>query len=88
MGFSSQLGGDVGQQGPTFDAPPPLEQPRPGMADEIAASIFGDPNPSMTSSSLASLPNTTMPPFFDSSIYTGPGAHWTDPHDYSPSDDK
>jgi hypothetical protein len=23
MGFDSQLGGDFGQQGPTFDAPPP-----------------------------------------------------------------
>jgi hypothetical protein len=46
MGFDSQLGGDFGQQGPTFDAPP-LGQPRPSMADEFATSIFGDPNPGM-----------------------------------------
>jgi hypothetical protein len=50
MGFDSQLGGDFGQQGPTFDAPPP-EQPRPSMADEFATSIFGDPNLGMASSS-------------------------------------
>jgi hypothetical protein len=37
MGFHSQLGGDFGQQGPSFATPPPpppLEQPRPSMADE------------------------------------------------------
>jgi hypothetical protein len=48
MGFDSQLGGHFGQQDPTFDAPhspPPPEQPRPSMADEFAASIFGDLNP-------------------------------------------
>jgi hypothetical protein len=74
MGFHSQLGGDFGRQGPSSTAPPPppLEQPRPSVADEIAASIFGDPNPGMASSSHASLQNITMPPFFDSSIYTGP----------------
>jgi hypothetical protein len=72
MGFHSQLGGDVGQQGPSSAAPPPPppEQPRPSVAAEIRTSIFGDPNPSMTSSSHASLQNTTMPSFFDSSIYT------------------
>jgi hypothetical protein len=69
-----------------FDAPP-LEQPRPSMADEIAAGIFGDPNPGMASSSHTSLLNTTMPSFFDSSMYTRPGAHWTAPHDYAPSND-
>jgi hypothetical protein len=75
MVFDSQLGGDFGQQGPTFDAPPPPpppEQPRPSMADEFAASIFGDPNPGMTSSSHTSLQHSTMTPFFDSSMYTGP----------------
>jgi hypothetical protein len=49
MGFASQLGGDVGQQGPSSVAPPP-EQPRPSMADEFAASISSNPNPSMASS--------------------------------------
>jgi hypothetical protein len=64
MGFDSQLGGDFGQQGSTFDAPPPPpppEQPRPSMADEFAASIFGDPNPDMTNSSHSSLHHNTMP---------------------------
>jgi hypothetical protein len=91
MGFDSQLGGDFGQQGPTFDAPPPPphpEQPRPSMANEFAASIFCDPNPSMTSSSHSSLHHCTMPPFFDSSMYTGPGLHWVAPHDYAPLDDQ
>jgi hypothetical protein len=81
------FGGDFGQQGPTFDAPPPPpppEQPRPSMANEFTASIFGDPNPGMDSSSLKSLHHNTMPPFFDSSFYTGPGSHWTQPHDYTP----
>jgi hypothetical protein len=53
MGFDSQLGGHFGQQGPTFDAPPPPpppEQPRPNMADEFTASIFGDSNPGIASS--------------------------------------
>jgi hypothetical protein len=88
MGFHSQLGGDFGHQGPSSASPPPPhpEQPRPSVADEIAASIFGDPNPAMASSSHASLQNNTMPSFFDSSIYTGPGAHWTAPHDYAPDD--
>jgi hypothetical protein len=77
MGFVSQIGGDFGQSGHTFDAPcpPPPEQPRPSMVDEIAASIFGDPNPGMASSSHAYLLHTTMPSFFDSSMYTGPGSH-------------
>jgi hypothetical protein len=91
MGFNSQLGGDFGQQGPTFDAPPPPpppEQPRPSMADEFAASIFGNPNPSMASSSHTSLHHSTIPPFFDSSMFTGPGSHWAAPHDYAPSDDQ
>jgi hypothetical protein len=91
MGFDSQLGGDFGQQGPTFDAPPPpppLEQPRPSMADEFTASIFGDPNPGMVSSSHSCLHHSTMPPFFDSSMYTGPGSHWVAPHDYAPLDDQ
>jgi hypothetical protein len=91
MGFDSQLGGDFGQQCSTFDAPPPLpppEQSRPSMADEFVASIFGDPNPSMASSSHKSLHLSTMPPFFDSSMYTGPGSHWTAPHDFAPSDDQ
>jgi hypothetical protein len=90
MGFDSQLGGDFGQQGHTFDAPPPPppEQLRPSMADQIAASIFGDPNPSMASSSHTSLHHTSMPPFFDSSMYTGLGSHWAAPHDYAPLDDQ
>jgi hypothetical protein len=58
------------------------------MVDEFTASIFGDLNPDMASSSHAFLPNTTMPPLFDSSIYTGPAAHWTVPHDYFPSEDQ
>jgi hypothetical protein len=90
MGFDSQLGGDFGQQGPTFDAPPPPpppEQPRPSMADEFAPSIFGDPNPGMASSSHSSLHHSTMPPFFDSSMYTRSGSHWVAPHDYAPLDD-
>jgi hypothetical protein len=72
MGYDSQLGGDFSQQGPIFDAPPPPppEQPRPSMTDEFAASIFGDPNPGMASSSHLSLHHCTMPPFFDSSIVT------------------
>jgi hypothetical protein len=90
MGFDSQLGGDFGQQGPTFDAPPlpPPEQLRPSMVDEFAASIFGDRNPCMTSHSHTSLHLSTMPPFFDSSMHTGPGSHWAAPHDYAPSDDQ
>jgi hypothetical protein len=87
MGFDSQLGDDFGQQGPTFDAPPP-EQSRPSMVDEFTASIFGDPNPGMASSSLTSLHHSTMPPFFDSSMYTGLGSHWAAPHDYAPSGDQ
>jgi hypothetical protein len=53
MRFDSQLGDDFGQQGPIFDAPPPppAKQSRPSMADEFAATNFGDPNPIMTSSS-------------------------------------
>jgi hypothetical protein len=71
-----------------FDAPPPPppEQPRPSMTDEIAGSIFGDPNSDMASSS-HTLHHTTMPQFFDPSLYTRPGAHWAAPHDYFPSDD-
>jgi hypothetical protein len=87
MRFDSQLGDDFGQQDPTFDAPLP-PQPRPSMADEFAASIFGDPNLGMGSSSHSSLHHSTMPPFFDSSMYTGPGSHWVAPHDYTPSDDQ
>jgi hypothetical protein len=91
MGFGSQLGGDFGQQGPTFDAPPPPpppEQPRPSMADKFVASIFGDPNLDMASSSHTSLHHNTMPPFFDSSMYIGPGSHWVALHDYAPLDDQ
>jgi hypothetical protein len=87
MGFDSQFGGDFGQQGPSFDAPP-LEQPRPSMADQIAADLFGTPHPGMASSSHMSLHHTTTTPFFNSSIYTGPGSHWAPPHDYAPSDDQ
>jgi hypothetical protein len=87
MGFDSQLGDDFGQQGPTFDAPPP-EQPRSSMADKFAASIFGVPNPGMASSFHTSLNHSTMPPFFDSSMYTGPGSCWAAPYDYAPSDDQ
>jgi hypothetical protein len=87
MRFDSQLGDDFGQQGPIFDAPP-LEQPRPSMADEFAASIFGDPNPGMASSSHMSLHHSAMPPFFDSFMYIEPGSHWVAPHDYAPSDDQ
>jgi hypothetical protein len=78
MRYDSQLGGDFGHHGPSFEAPPPpppLEQPRPSMEDEFAASIFGDPNPGMASSSHTYLHHTTMPHFFDSPLYTGPGAH-------------
>jgi hypothetical protein len=91
MGFDSQFGGDFGQQGPTFDAPPPPpppEQPRPSMSDEFTASIFGDPNPGMASSFHKSLHHSTMPPFFNSSMYTGLGSHWAAPHDFAPSDDQ
>jgi hypothetical protein len=90
MEFDSQPGGAFGQQAPSFAAPPPLspkEPPRSSMVDEFPASSFGDPNPGMASSPHASLHHTTMPPFFDSFIYTGPGAHWTTPHDYFPSED-
>jgi hypothetical protein len=60
-----------------FDAlpPPPPEQSRPSVAKQIAADIFGDPIPGMASSSHTSLHHTTMLPFFDSSIYIGPGSH-------------
>jgi hypothetical protein len=91
MGFNSQFGGDIGQQGPTFDAPPPpppLEQSRPSMADEFAASIFGDPNLGMASSSHTSLHLSTISPFFDSSMYTGPRSHWAALHDYALLDDQ
>jgi hypothetical protein len=54
------------------------------MAEQIAADIFGDPIPGMVSSSHTYLHHTTMPSFFDSSIYTGPGSHWVAPHDYVP----
>jgi hypothetical protein len=64
------------------------EQPRPSMADEFATNIFGDPNPGMASSSHTSLHHSTMPPFFDSSMYTGLGSHWAAQHDYAPSDDQ
>jgi hypothetical protein len=87
MGSHSQFGGNFGQQGPSFVAPPPPEKPRPSVADEITTSIFGDPNPSMASSSLAPH-HTTMPPFFDSSMYTRPGAHCTAPLDYVLSEDQ
>jgi hypothetical protein len=53
----------------------PKEGIHMSQVDEFAASIFGDPNPSMASSSHKSLHHSTMPPFFDSSIYTGPGSH-------------
>jgi hypothetical protein len=87
MRFDSQLGDDFGQLGTTFDAPYP-EQSRPSIADEFAASIFSDPNPSMASSSHTSLHYSTIPPFFDSSMYTGSGSHWAAPHDYALSDDQ
>jgi hypothetical protein len=58
------------------------------MADEFIASIFRNPNPGMASSSHTSLHLSTMPPFFDSSMYTGPGSHWVAPHNYAMSDDK
>jgi hypothetical protein len=67
---------------------PPLEQPKPSMADEFVASIFGDPNPGMASSSHKSLHHSTMSPFFDSSMYTGPGSHWAAPLDFAPPDDQ
>jgi hypothetical protein len=90
MRFDSQLENDFGQQGLTFDAlpPPPPEQPRPSMVDEFVASIYGDPNPGIASSSHTSLHHSTMPPFFDSSMYTRPGSHWAAPHDYAPSVDQ
>jgi hypothetical protein len=91
MGYGSQLGVAFGQQGPPFVSPPPPppppEQPKRSMVDEIVASIFDDPNPGMASSSLESLHHTITPPFFNSSIYTGPGAHWTALNDYFPMDD-
>jgi hypothetical protein len=73
-----------------FDAPPPAppEQPIPSTVDLLAANIFGDPNPNMASSSHTTLPHTTIPQFFDSSLYTGPGSHWVAPHDYASSDDQ
>jgi hypothetical protein len=92
MGFDSQFGGNFGQQGPSFEATPPpplpLEQPRPSMADQITADLFGAPHPSMASSSYPSLHHTTMPPFFDSSMYIEPGSHWVAPHDYALSNDQ
>jgi hypothetical protein len=91
MGFDSQFGGDFEQEGPSFDAPsplPPPEQLRPSMADQIVAYLFGALNPGMASGSHTSLHHNTMPPFFDSSIYTRPGSHWAPPHDYAPSDDQ
>jgi hypothetical protein len=84
IGFDSQLGGDLGQQGQPFDAP--LEQLRPSMADQLATDIFGGPVPDMASSSLTSFTHTTMPSYFDSSLYIGPGSHWDAPHDYAPLD--
>jgi hypothetical protein len=73
----TQLGGDFGQQGHPFDAPPPPspEQPRPSMVDQIAADIFDDPNPGMASSIHTSLTHTTMPSFFGSSLYIVSGSH-------------
>jgi hypothetical protein len=75
MGFDSQLGGDFGLQDPSYASPPPPKQLRPSMADEFVASIFGAPHLGMAISSHASPHQTTIPPFFDSSLYTGPGAH-------------
>jgi hypothetical protein len=71
-----------------FDAPPlpPPEQSRPSMADQLIEDIFSDPLLGMASSSHTSLTHTTMSPFFDSSLYTGPGSHWAAPHDYAPHD--
>jgi hypothetical protein len=57
------------------------------MADQIVVDTFGDPNPGMASSSHTSFHHTTMPSFFDPSLYTGLGLHWAAPHDYTPSDD-
>jgi hypothetical protein len=56
------------------------------MADQLIEDIFGDPLLGMASSSHTSLTHTTMSPFFDSSLYTGPGSHWAAPHDYAPHD--
>jgi hypothetical protein len=63
--------------------PPPPEQSRPSMADQLAEDIFGAPLPCMASSSHTSLTHTSMPLFFDSSLYTEPGSHWAAPHDYA-----
>jgi hypothetical protein len=90
MGFDSQFSGNFGQKGPSFDGPPPPppEQPRPSMADQIIAGLFGALHLGMASSSHPSLHYTTMPLFFDSSMYTGPGSHWTTPHDYASLNDQ
>jgi hypothetical protein len=80
MGFVSQQGGAPDPHAPSFAAPPPPEPPRASMVDEFTASIFGGPTYGMAS--------TTMPPFVDSSIYTGPGTHWTTPHDYFMAEDQ
>jgi hypothetical protein len=58
------------------------------MVDQFTASIFGDPNLGMASSSQTSLHHTTMPPLLDSSMYTKIGSHWAALHDYALSDDQ
>jgi hypothetical protein len=80
MGFVSQQGGAPDPHAPSFAAPPPPEPPRASMVDEFTTSIFGGLTYGIVS--------TTMPPFVDSSIYTGPGTHWTTPHDYFMAEDQ
>jgi hypothetical protein len=72
----------------TFDAPPPPlpKQPRPSMADQLVADIFGDPIPGMDSSSHTSFTHTTIPTYCHSSLYTVPRSHWAWPHDYASHD--
>jgi hypothetical protein len=85
MGFDTQ---HVGQSRQGFDAPPPppREQPRPSMTNELAADLFGAPH-GTASSAFTSHTATTMPSFFKSSFYTTLGSHWTQPHDYTPHDE-
>jgi hypothetical protein len=69
----------------SFDSPPP-EQPRPSITDQLTTDILGDPTPGMASSAHTSFTHTTIPTYFDSSLYIGPGSHWAQPHDYPPHD--
>jgi hypothetical protein len=56
------------------------------MADQLAVDIFGGPTLGMPSNDFTSHTTTIIPSLFESSLYTGPGSHWAQPHDDTPLD--